>query len=469
MDLMILLTRLFHRKAEPSDRTVLLWLRWLFFMILLVLLFYPGKGPFSAAQVLGRAGLLAAYGLSNVLLWRATRGAFSLDRWSIPVFLSDLALIGLALYNSIGPDTDLYVMCFLIIYLSTLGRRLRDALPLALIACLGYALLLAHQNRALDWTDPRLLLRFPFFFVFAIFTSYLSEQTEQGRVRIRRMQEVQTLLASELQKVLVDLREKQTLLLQAEKMTAMGHMAGALAHEIRNPLSVIVGYVEDLLGGRPAEDPQTQPLQAVKRSAVRCQDLMGNLLRFARRPREIETFLLRDALEEAITLVRISAKMTQVQCTLDAQANPTFSGRRSEIQQIFINLMTNAVDAMPKGGNLTLRLEEESHLGRRWIKVTVQDTGTGIPPEIRGQIFDPFFTTKEPGKGTGLGLSIVQDIIQDYQGLLEVQSEPHRGTVIIVRLPIAEGPAAAPEGQPTPAVANEGPSVVSVETRGDKT
>src|SRR4029077_18251863 len=171
------------------------------------------------------------------------------------------------------------------------------------------------------------------------------------------------------------------------------------------PLSVIVGYVEDLLLSRPPDETLTKILGAVKRSAVRCQELMNNLLSFARRPREIEVFLLKDALQETMTLVRMGAKMTQVQCVLDIRANPLVSARRSEIQQVFINLMTNAVDAMSQGGTMTLILEEEERLGsKRWVKVSIQDTGSGIPDEIRNRIFDPFFTTKPRGKGTGLGL-----------------------------------------------------------------
>ena len=162
---------------------------------------------------------------------------------------------------------------------------------------------------------------------------------------------------------------------------------------------------------------------------------MENLLRFSRRPKDVEQFKAKDALQEAMTLVRMSAKMSQVQCNLDARADPILSGHRSEFQQIFINLMGNAVDAMPKGGTISVILEEETTAGRPWAKVSVHDTGEGIPPEIRKRIFEPFFTTKAPGKGTGLGLSIVRDIVGNYQGVLEIESEVHQGTTFVVRLP----------------------------------
>jgi len=167
-------------------------------------------------------------------------------------------------------------------------------------------------------------------------------------------------------------------------------------------------------------------------------------------------FLLKDALQETMTLVRMGAKMTQVQCVLDIRANPLVSARRSEIQQVFINLMTNAVDAMPQGGTLTVIVEEEEKLGgKRWVKVSIVDTGSGIPEEIRKRIFEPFFTTKPRGKGTGLGLSIVQDIVQSYQGLLEVQSELHKGTTFSVHLPVVEPtPADSPAQEPSEPVAS---------------
>jgi signal transduction histidine kinase len=437
-----LLPAFFSKRLETSDRAILLYLRWLFFMVLCFLFLYSSDEAASTSAFWTRIGLLGCYALSNIVLTWATRRGFSLERWSMPVFLIDLALIGMVLYHSVGMDMDLYLMCFLIIYLSTLGRRVRDALPLALVACVLYGLLLFHRHPKADLMDPQLLLRFPFFLVFALFTSYLSHKSEEGRRKLEQMKEVQHLLSSELQKAMVELRDKQTMLLQAEKLSAMGNMAGALAHEIRNPLSVIVGYVEDILQDMPPPDVLHKVLESVRRSAVRCQDLMSNLLSFARRPKESERFLLKDALEETLTLVRMSAKMSQVQCLLDIRATPTISARRTEIQQIFINLMSNAVDAMPKGGTLTVILDEDHSAGKDWVKVSVQDTGSGIPEDARKRIFEPFFTTKPVGKGTGLGLSIVQDIVRSCQGVLEVQSELHKGTTFVVYLPLDVEPVA---------------------------
>lgn len=441
-------SHLLGRRLETSDRGVLLWIRWLFFLVLLFLFLYSLNDSTPNSQMLLRIGLLTAYALSNIAVTWATRKGFSLERWSVPIFLIDLVLVGLVLYNSVGPDMDLYLMCFLIIYLSALGRRVRDALPLALIVCALYGLLQIYRNPQIDFINPTFLLRFPFFLVFALFTSYLSQQAEEGRRKIEQMQDVQHLLAAELQKAMVELRDRQSMLVQAEKLSAMGHMAGALAHEIRNPLSVIVGYVEEILTQRPEEKTLLSILQTVRRSAQRCQDLMSNLLNFARRPREMETFLLKDALTETLALIRMSAKMTQVQCVLDVRTESTVTTWRGEIQQVFLNLMGNAVDAMPRGGTLTVVLEDELMNGERWVKVTIQDTGTGIPEDARDHIFEPFFTTKPRGKGTGLGLSIVRDIVQSCRGLIDVQSELHKGTTFTVHFPVDEPVAASTEAAP---------------------
>lgn len=431
-------------KLDTSDRAALLWVRWLFIVVLGFLFLYSASEDMPRTPLIYEVALLGGYVLSNIALTLATRRGFSLSRWSIPIFLIDLCLIGIALLNSIGPDMDLYLMCFLIIYLSTLGRNVKQAFPVAGIAFMIYGLLQFAHHPDTEFMNPHFLLRFPFFLIFSLFTTYLCGQVEESRQKIEQMSEVQHLLAAELRETMVELRDKQTMLVQAEKLTAMGNMAGALAHEIRNPLSVIVGYVNELLNEPPPPELARKALEAVQRSAVRCQDLMNNLLSFARRPKEAEPFLVKDALQEALALVRMSAKMSQVVCVFDSHSDAVLLGRRTEFQQIFMNLMSNAVDAMPQGGTLTVVLEEEMFNGTPFIKVTVQDTGSGIPEEARAHIFEPFFTTKPVGKGTGLGLSIVRDIVHTYDGLLDVHSEMNRGTTFTVRLPKKEVAAQTP-------------------------
>lgn len=429
--------------VETTDRAALLWIRWLFFLVLTFLFLYTYQETAAPLELVLKSAVLVFYAVSNAVLLQASRKEFSIARWSSAIFIFDMALVSLMLYFTAGPDKDLYLMSFLMVYLATLSRRMRDALPITLIVCLLYGMLLAHKNPDAEWLDPQLLLRFPFFLVLGLFTSYLTEQTERQRQRLQQMKLIQDELSRELAKALADLQAKQAALIQAEKMTAMGHMAGALAHDIRNPLSVIIGYVQDFLDGRPADDPLIKPMQAVRRAAQQCFDLMQNLLNFSRRPKSIDTFKIKDAMDECFALLTLRARKANVAMTLDARVDPLISGRRSEIQQIFINLMGNAIDAMPNGGPLTVRIEHEFEADQPWIVVTVKDTGEGISESARPHLFEPFFTTKEAGYGTGLGLSIVLDIVQSYQGLIEVDSTPGQGATFTVRLPAATADALA--------------------------
>src|ERR1022692_2795694 len=125
---------------QTTDRAVLLWIRWLFFLVLSFLVLYTYSDQATMSELWLKVGLLGFYAISNTLLMWATRADFKLEKWSMPIFVLDMILVSLSLYFSAGADTELYVMCFLIIYLSTLGRRVRDAIPLALIASLLYGL-----------------------------------------------------------------------------------------------------------------------------------------------------------------------------------------------------------------------------------------------------------------------------------------------------------------------------------------
>lgn len=433
-----------HR-VETSDRAALLWLRWLFFLVLFFIALYSYHEGGNLRELVLQLSLVVIYGLSTVALTWATRRAFSLARWTIPIFLMDLVLVGLVLYRTVGPDTDFYLMCFMIIYLSTLGRRVRDAISLAFIACLLYLVMMLHRNPEIELLDTRILLRLTFLLVLSLFTSYFSEETDRSRREVMEMEAIQSLLKRERDNAIRKAREQQAALIQAEKLSAMGHMAGALAHEIRNPLSVIIGYVEDLLASTPEDQTIRKPLEAVGRSAKRCYELMSNLLRFARRPRELEVIQLKETIEDTLTLARVNAKMSGVQIATDIQQDAQMTGRRSEIQQVLLNLITNGLDAMPKGGTLAVRLDKETSNGKEWIVLSVKDTGSGIPQEVLDHIFDPFFTTKGPDRGTGLGLSIVRDILNQYNGTIEIQTEPNIGTTMAVRLP-AESPAVPPTG-----------------------
>jgi two-component system, cell cycle sensor histidine kinase and response regulator CckA len=261
-----------------------------------------------------------------------------------------------------------------------------------------------------------------------------------------------------------DVTERQQLqrqLLQAQKMEAIGQLAGGVAHDFNNLLGVIAGTTELILSalGRehPARPRAEQALAAVSRAA----GLTRQLLAFSRR-QIVERRVLdlnRLVTETAQMLQRLIGEDVDLRCALDPDLT-SIRADPGEIEQVVMNLAVNARDAMPRGGKLTLETQNvvldaayaQAHAGvaaGRYILLAVSDTGTGIAPEIRARIFEPFFTTKELGKGTGLGLSTVYGIVKDNGGHVALYSEPGRGTVFKLYFPAigaaAEGPEAAPE------------------------
>ena len=234
-----------------------------------------------------------------------------------------------------------------------------------------------------------------------------------------------------------------------EKLASLGTLAAGVAHEINNPLASILGFTDLLLEGCPPQSQQHQDLKIIEERAEHCRQIVENLLDFARIGGSLgEPTNVNDDLESVLQLVAntlLTHKIT-VERNLDPSV-PPIRGNAKELQQVFLNLINNAVYAMRKtGGTLTV----SSALRGNRIMVKVADTGTGIPAEIQGKIFDPFFTTKGVGEGTGLGLSVSLGLVQKLGGTITVKSttgnpqtlEPS-GSVFTVILPVPP----VPEGE----------------------
>jgi PAS domain S-box-containing protein len=222
--------------------------------------------------------------------------------------------------------------------------------------------------------------------------------------------------------------------LQQEKMSAVGRLAAGVAHEINNPLAVILGFAESIGMRLKTDDPLKGPMESILREAKRCRTLVQDLLSFSRTPKvgftpqaPIET------IEGALSLVESQARIRRITVhRIFANNLPQVSMDRSQIQQVLINLCTNAMDAMPHGGKLIIGLEN----AKNELVLSVGDTGGGIPESAQSHIFEPFFTTKEMGKGTGLGLSLVYDIVTKHHGTIDFETHPGQGTTFRVRLPL---------------------------------
>jgi signal transduction histidine kinase len=235
-------------------------------------------------------------------------------------------------------------------------------------------------------------------------------------------------------------RERTRALVQGEKMAALGRMAGGVAHEINNPLGGILAFTQLMQRDGPSGDPQVQEaLDTIQTCALRCRDIVDNLLSFARKPaEEHREVAVNKVAADALALARMHPRSREVDVREDLAPDlPPVLGQAGLLQQVVINLLQNAFQASAPGQEVLLRTYRRG--GR--VCVEVGDAGAGIPEGIRAQIFEPFFTTKEAGQGTGLGLFICYGIAREHGGDLLVVSEEGKGSRFILELP--ESPAAS--------------------------
>ncbi|MEE9219196.1 MAG: ATP-binding protein [Acidobacteriota bacterium] len=228
----------------------------------------------------------------------------------------------------------------------------------------------------------------------------------------------------------VKLEEK---LLQNERLASIGLLAAGVAHEVNTPLTGICSYTQMLLAELEADDTRAALLRKVETQAFRASDIIKGLLNFARGgDQSFAPTDLNDTVEEAVALFEPHLRNTPIQIEHDlARSLPKIWGIRREIQQVVVNLLLNARDAMPRGGRIRISTRQ-SPAG---IELRIEDTGRGIPSADLHRIYDPFFTTKGLGRGTGLGLSVTYGIVRKHSGSIDVRSSPEHGTVFTVFLP----------------------------------
>lgn len=229
-------------------------------------------------------------------------------------------------------------------------------------------------------------------------------------------------------------RRLQQEAIQQEKMAAIGLLAGGIAHEINNPLGGILAFTQLLM--RDARDNETllSDLKEIEGAAVRCKKIVSDLLDFSRVSKEKENCFIEInvLLEKVFPFIKGDLQSLNVELEFrPAKQLPEVKGNPDRLQQVFLNLLTNACHAMVKGGKLMVRTSLEG--GQ--VVINISDTGMGIPDEDLQHIFEPFFTTKAPSKGTGLGLSIAYRIIKEHGGKIEVKSQVGKGTMFTISLP----------------------------------
>jgi two-component system, NtrC family, sensor kinase len=244
------------------------------------------------------------------------------------------------------------------------------------------------------------------------------------------------LLAKSFNLMVQNLHSLQLQIIQMDRMSSIGQLAGGVAHEINNPLTGVLGQAQLLLEKYPPDHPHRSMVERIESAAQRCRRIVRALLDFARDKNY--NFSLTDInklILETLDFTKTELESRKIELVNKVPANlPQLRVSPGHVQQVFINIINNAIHAMTAGGRLTIDAEQK----KEFMEISFTDTGSGIKKENVGHVFDPFFTTKEVGKGTGLGLTISYGIIQRHNGEIIAKSDGEgKGATFIVRLPLS--------------------------------
>jgi len=224
----------------------------------------------------------------------------------------------------------------------------------------------------------------------------------------------------------------------SEKLSAVSTLVSGLAHELGTPLNIIHGHAELLLSELPPESPFEESLRTVLSACHRMTALLKSLLQFiSQKDGEFTPVDIKSLIHDLLNFLRIQLKKQKIETSMEIGDDlPAFLGDETQVEEIFLNVMMNSIQAMENGGILRIKTFLRSEDGWDYLFSDIQDSGSGIPPETIPHIFEPFFTTKAVGKGTGLGLYITHNLVQKYKGRIRMESTPGLGTTVTIILPM---------------------------------
>jgi C4-dicarboxylate-specific signal transduction histidine kinase len=276
---------------------------------------------------------------------------------------------------------------------------------------------------------------------YALLEQHVRKAEDRRRAMIHIMSDLSETTA-EMQRREQELREKQEQLVQAGKLATLGELTTGVAHELNNPLNNIglfIGNAIDLIEmGAADRERLLHELMSAMQQVRKATEIITHLRTFGRAaPVSLEPVAITQVIERALALMHEQLRLRQIRIELDLpDESPIVIGNPIQIEQVFINLLTNARDALATARHKLITVTCSVDTDDKAVTIVVADSGAGIPDGLEQRIFDPFFTTKEVGQGTGLGLSITYGIIQDHHGSITVRNEPDHGAAFVVRLPL---------------------------------
>jgi signal transduction histidine kinase len=394
--------------------------------------------PLQPQQWVILAALLGAFccysaGLYGLIYLRPAR----IRTYYLCVFIVDLIIIT-ALNDYVGEvKGSFYLAYYLLVALHAYYFGLGMGLIVAGLASVLYVMSDYPEFQTIVW--PEYTLRLTFLFLVATFLGLLAEKDKSDKQHMECLNRELSEKTRKLELAYVQLEEAQRQIIQTEKLSSLGTLVAGVAHEINNPIGIIANRVEVLRlehEEQGLDDTLQEDLEVIHRQANRVAEITTALLAYARQSSHEQMLLdLNAVVRSALLLWQPQAEQgVRVETAIEAPL-PPIMGNFTQLQQVVINLLSNALDATPTGGTIavsTRRLGEPPST----VALEVTDTGIGIPTEHLSKVFDPFFTTKPPGKGTGLGLSVCLGIVQDHQGTITVDSQDGGGSTFIVILPV---------------------------------
>lgn len=269
----------------------------------------------------------------------------------------------------------------------------------------------------------------------------MAQELKESR---HKLEEWTKCLEEEVEKKTIEIKKAQEQLMNAEKLASLGRMAAGFAHELNSPLTGIITFAHLMMKRLPEHDRENrEDLQVIIDQAERCSRIIKGLLGFSRKAGYEKTLTdINNLIERTVAMVQNQARFHNIEFKLNLDRNlPNIMVDAHQMEQVFLNLLINAADAMNERGTITIAsrlIKGEGEPFKKQIELEFTDTGPGIPEEYLSKIFEPFFTTKPPGKGTGLGLSVSYGIIKRHGGTIFVKSSPGKGASFFIRLPLRE-------------------------------